>query len=101
MPGELGDVTQNFPFYYDRLYDPGGNTFEERLPDVDDNIQKIVIEILGAPLGKEKLDTMRNLLGEKGFLHTNRGDESFKQEIVKCLKTMTSAMRVVRKYAGS
>jgi hypothetical protein len=97
MPGELNDPEQSIPYHYDPKYDntPTPNGME--VPDSCKYLQSIVGEVLGIRLSPEKLCLLIDELEEKGFLHRNPGDETFRSEVVKQTKRLMMARKVARR----
>lgn len=97
MPGDLRDQEQTYPFYYDNKYDPGTNPFEPGSPNLEGYI-KSVVEEKGIILSPEKLKDLMAHLQDKGFLHRNPGDESFRNEIFKYLDKIQKAKKVASRW---
>ena len=95
MPADLKDPEGFQPFYYDPRYEEPKNPFEAGAPDMDGYLQSIAVEELGAKLNKEKLDSLKQVLEEKGLFHRNPGDESFRNEVKKQIKIIKMARRII------
>jgi len=97
MPECLNDSEGLFPHYYDPRYDQALNPFEPgSLPDVDDYLQSICLEIIGKRLSPEKFGDLKVQLEKKGYLHRNLGDPVIREETLKYLKSLKMAGRIVR-----
>ena len=97
MPGDLKDPEQGNPWYYDPRYEEPRNPFEPGAPDVNGYLQSISIDTIGVRLSPEKMDDLKRNLEDKGYFHRNMGDESFRKEVVRQLKTIKMARRMVQK----
>jgi hypothetical protein len=98
MPGDLLDPESFMPFHYDPRYDQARNTFEPGAPDVDGGIQDIVLEELGYKLSPEKMKLLKSWLQTKGYFSRNRGDPSFKREVITLVNKLKMAKKVVNAY---
>jgi len=99
MPGELGDVTQFYPYRYERRYEPGTNPFPDMPPDIEERIQSISERCFKRKLSPQQIEKIEDKLADKGYLHRNFGDEDFENEVRKSIKMLISAIHIVRKYA--
>ena len=100
MPGDLSNP-ETSPFdvgRYESRYEPGANTFESGTPDLEGVLQAYASQELGKRLDKERMRDLILHLDSKGYLHRNWGDESFREEVSKFLKTLSKARKVARKW---
>ena len=97
MPGDLRDPEQSIPYHYDPRYDEAPNPFEPGATDVNGYLQSISLQTTGVRLSPEKLDDLKIGLESKGYFHRNIGDESFRNEVVRQIKNLKMAKRMVLK----
>jgi hypothetical protein len=100
MPGDLQDPTQIFPFHNESRYEPGTNTFEPCTPIAGLNrlLQNLAGPIIGRQLGTRELLLVKTGLEDKGFLHRNWGDEAFRNEAEKQIKSIAMSQRMTGKW---
>ena len=97
MPGDLSNPeTSAFPTYYDKKYDQAPNQFDSGSPDTRGYIQSIIFENLHRKLDEESLKNVEREAEGKGLFHLNEGDEDFRSGILKIVKNLKMARRVVK-----
>lgn len=101
MPGELSDPTQSVPYHYDRRYEPSSNPANWGFNELDSFLNNLSGQVLGRPLTENEMRSLKESLEEKGFLHRNFGDESFKNRVLTYLNKMKSARKVASAWLTS
>lgn len=95
MPGDLEDPEQTFPFFYDHRYDKSENITQPGTFDMDGYIQSIAFETVGTQMSPKQLGLIKRELEEKGLLHQNPGEGTFRDSVIKFIKRCTMAKKVV------
>lgn len=95
MPLELSNPEGWFPYHYDPRYEhtrPGNPSIG--IAGLEDYLQGMSTEVTGRPLSKEGLIVLMNHLDSKGLLYMNKGDEIFRDEVIRYLKRLKMAKKV-------
>jgi len=98
MPGDLTDPESYMPFHYDKRYPWTRNTFEPGIPDVDGNIQDIVVKTIGTRLSTEKLKLLKSWLQAEGYMSRNSGDPAFEKKVVSLIEKLKMAKKVINAH---
>jgi len=100
MPGDLQDPTQMFPFHNNKVYEPGGNTFESGspVPELNRMLQNLAGTSIGRRLSQSELEAFKNSLETTGHLHRQWGDESVQNEIIRLVKSISQSKKVAAQW---
>ena len=101
MPGDLSNPEFMLPFHYDPKYEPGSNSFESRVLNIEQILQAAAKSARGCPLSKKEVEKAMEYLDRKNLLQRNPGDQDVQESVTEYMKSLSAARKVASRYARS